>query len=311
MAKANLLQTDKRVLQALAFISTASIIIFLVLCCRESDFSGDDESQWSARPLVAGADPSFPDLSYDQILFLGDGLTDTNETGWAHLLARDYSPVMDSLFRAREGYNIFWLKSALPSLLQTSPPSKLKLVTLLIGENDAKESSQLSSVPYKLYIRCLRDIVNLIHTLAPQAHILVLTPPPMGIQSQQEGSSYRRVKQYRDACLTVVSDMIVNSNGWAMDHLAVMDTWVVLAPEGNFETKQFEPAVLPTTFVDGLRFSNEGHEMIYRAVQSEIEHVWPHLAPHRVIKKLPMPHNGFARAKGGNAEEALKVIIHQ
>ncbi|KAI8612332.1 SGNH hydrolase-type esterase domain-containing protein [Chytriomyces sp. MP71] len=258
-------------------------------------------------------DPTVPDLSYDQIIFLGDSFTDliSSEGGWANLLARDYSPVMDVKFRARAGYNTFWLKSALPSLLQNSPQSKVKLVTLLIGTNDATEPGQLSNVPVDLYEENLREILNIIHKLAPEARVLVLTPPPLGTKYPHNFFSYNRVKNYRTLCTATVTAMIMDtsSEGWAKDRVALLDIWDVMIPGRLHDKSEFDPSTLSSLFSDGVHFSKKGHQVVYEAVKAKIADVWPHLEADRIPRTLPIPHAGFVRAKAGKEGDAFEVIL--
>ncbi|KAI8621365.1 SGNH hydrolase-type esterase domain-containing protein [Chytriomyces sp. MP71] len=307
-----MMKLDPRAFTLLAILSIATALTCVVLSLRESAFKNPSHPSHPIPPPSQFADdPPIPDLSYDQVIFLGDSLTDlfNPHGGWSNLLARDYSPAMDVHFRARSGFNSFWLKAALRSFLHTLAPEKVKLVTLLIGTNDSKDPIDNGSVPVDLYSRSLLEILDIVHVLHPQAKILVMTPPPLSKESVWGVFSFTRVKEYRDACAATVFELLRDSVGWAKGTVALLDSWDVFIPNQEYDEAQFQLSSLDELFVDGVHFSQRGNDMFYEAVKAKILDEWPQLAADRVSWKIPMPHEGFVRAEIGREAEALKIIV--
>ncbi|KAI8621523.1 SGNH hydrolase-type esterase domain-containing protein [Chytriomyces sp. MP71] len=256
--------------------------------------------------------PNIPDLSYEQIVLVGDSLTDwsNRDRGWGSMLANTYNRKLDVLFRAFAAYNTYWLNLALPSVLFGSRPEQIKLFTLLIGTNDANRGR--TYVPLHYYTSLLRESVDILHAIAPSARILVLTPPPIAAREYNPTLSFAGVREYKDACAAAVRAWTAREGGWEARQVALLETWDVFIPELAYEGvggAAFDPATLVHFFEDRLHFSREGHELLFWAVRKKIEEAWPELAAEALPYKIPYPNEAFPMAEKGNEATAMKAMF--
>ena len=112
------------------------------------------------------------------IVLAGDSLTEfggADAGGWATRLAAHYARRADVLVRGYAGYNSRWLLRLLPRVL--APLPDVRLVTLLVGSNDAVAASADQAVPLSEFVDNLARLVGAVRRAGAQP--LLLSPPPV------------------------------------------------------------------------------------------------------------------------------------
>ncbi|GMF64602.1 unnamed protein product [Phytophthora lilii] len=138
---------------------------------------------WEAILVESGLRPKLRPT----VLLAGDSLTEkgTNpkSNGWVTLLQNYYTRSANVVPRGLSGYNTRWyLKYAMPViqgeiLSGTYTPA---LITIWLGANDAAlpfGSNQEQHVPIDMYRDNLIKIVRAFQAMAPDARIILITPP--------------------------------------------------------------------------------------------------------------------------------------
>ncbi|KAJ3068580.1 hypothetical protein HDU98_008269 [Podochytrium sp. JEL0797] len=217
-------------------------------------------------------------LTYDQIVLIGDSLTEwggNRPGGWGLLLTQHYSRRLNVNIRGFGSFNTWWLKFTISPLFHSL--HNVKLITLMIGTNDYAELPNGRHVPIEKYRTFLGEIISNLHTVAPHAHILVMTPPPM-CAFEAGTHLYKNALLYRAACTEAVESFHLQS--WSHTHLALLNTWDVFLPSKEYENPDFDPSseVLKQFFVDDLHLNVVGNERLFEGVVTGIARAWPHLA---------------------------------
>ncbi|ORY44046.1 SGNH hydrolase [Rhizoclosmatium globosum] len=196
--------------------------------------------------------PQIPDMSYDQILLLGDSLTEFSfrPNGWGLKLSSLYNRKADVKVRAVAGYNSWNLRFAMPPILNEVPKDRVRLITILIGTNDFSLESDHQHVPLDQYKENLEAILREIQLSVPAAKVVVMTPPPIGM-AIREGRHTYTIKR-------------------------------VQKPEWN-------PSSIQKYFYDNLHFGDEGSNVLYEALSKFIAAQWPELNPENMPFKYPYP----------------------
>ncbi|OWZ14797.1 Isoamyl acetate-hydrolyzing esterase [Phytophthora megakarya] len=153
---------------------------------------------WNAILIESGLRPKLRVA----LLLVGDSLTEkgTNpkSNGWVTLLQHDYTRSANVVPRGLSGYNTRWyLKYAMPVIRGeiTSGSYTPALITLWLGANDAalpNGSSSAQHVPVEKYRQNLVQIVREFQILAPNAKILLITPPHV-----DDVARLRRARRYK------------------------------------------------------------------------------------------------------------------
>lgn len=138
---------------------------------------------WEAILIESGLRPKLRPV----VLLAGDSLTEkgTNPraNGWVTLLQNAYTRSADVVPRGLSGYNTRWyLKYAMPVIRGeiASGTYTPVLITLWLGANDAvlpAGSNPEQHVPIENYRQNLVKIVREFQSLAPDARIILITPP--------------------------------------------------------------------------------------------------------------------------------------
>ena len=76
----------------------------------------------------------FPETIIPQALLLGDSQT---QLGWVSQLSAQYVRRLDLVNRGLSGYNTRMLLTVLPDILEQEDLNRIKVVTLMMGSNDA------------------------------------------------------------------------------------------------------------------------------------------------------------------------------
>ncbi|ORY44051.1 SGNH hydrolase [Rhizoclosmatium globosum] len=263
-------------LSSLLFLTLLLVYTFLQSPGPTKQFSSHKDSY--AEPHTSSqTTPHVEDWGYDQILLLGDSLTEfgsLDATGWALNLSRRYSRKMTVSARGFSGYNSYWLNLATPRLLNEFPTNRTKLVVLMIGTNDSVlKGRSPQHVSIDRYQHYLNEISKNIRQITRNARILMVTPPPISSPVVFDYYTFESMKQYRVACLNAF-ERIYEIEG---DRVAVLDMWELFGGNQTYLDPNYDPKSLDTYFSDGLHFKGKGHELMYKGVLSVIETKWPEL----------------------------------
>jgi isoamyl acetate esterase len=228
---------------------------------------------------------SIPPISMPcaKIVLWGDSLTQTGFDGWIAQLANRYQRRADIVNRGMSGYNTSWFL-----LLPEEHHDNVALCTIWFGANDASlpdlnPHHYVSVQDYQTNLRLLVEQAKKL--LKPSSsssllRILIMTPPPvhheqrLAYQKQRYGDKATGELErtlansgiYANACQQVATELKLPCvNLW--DKFQTDDNW------GRFLS-------------DGLHFSSEGHDFVYRCVNEAIQEHFPDLAV------TPCPHTG-------------------
>ncbi|KAJ3076954.1 hypothetical protein HDU98_010230 [Podochytrium sp. JEL0797] len=262
---------------------------------------------WTASPPRA--------LTYDTAVLFGDSLTEfggSSSSGWAAQLTANYTRKLDVLNRGFRGYNSLWLKKAVKPLLQAIPTDHIRLFTLMIGTNDyVPKHIRNQHVPLEEYKQNLRDILEIFRTAAPNAHVLLMTPPPISNTTALWGGAYSftSAQLYRDACVLVAEE--TSKTSWGKTHLTLLNTWDVLVPAGSveYDSPSFDPTSIDHLFVDKLHFNAVGNAVLFEGIMQRIRDVWPELAEDRMVPVLPVAWREAPAASSGDEAGIRKWLF--
>ncbi|KAI9349150.1 SGNH hydrolase-type esterase domain-containing protein [Obelidium mucronatum] len=243
-------------------------------------------------------------LAYDSIVLLGDSLTEYD--GWGASVASRYKRKMSVFNRGFSGYNSYWLNFLIDPLLQDIPPSQIKLVTLLIGTNDSvpkgKSNQHVSLDRYKRY---LAEIIRKIQKGAPNAKLLILTPPPISETQLWDSYFFSILFSYRNACIEVAMEVMGKNKNNA---ISLLDTWDLFIPGRNYIDPLFDPTTIDDYFQDKLHLSEHGGKVLYEGITNAIKKKWPHLDADQVVAPVPMGFNDGPADELGD-DKAVKVWL--
>ncbi|KAI9349151.1 SGNH hydrolase-type esterase domain-containing protein, partial [Obelidium mucronatum] len=226
--------------------------------------------------------------------------------GWGILLMQEYSRKMQVTIRGFASYNSYWLKFALEPLLLTSTtglPERIKLITLLLGTNDYVHPTFNKHVPIDKYTTNMSEMIATILRIAPDAKLLLLTPPPMSVKVVYDGdqvpsnpkiyATLENAKRYRDACLSLVKEFnsIDDSGESSRLRVDVLDTWqLFLNPSEIEDIDSWDPATrLKHLFADTRHFNEDGNRILFEGVVGKIKDTWPELQAS--VQKEVLPTN--------------------
>ncbi|GMF64598.1 unnamed protein product [Phytophthora lilii] len=214
-------------------------------------------------------------LQRPKLLLLGDSLTqegtDPDLGGWVCQLQHRYTRSADVIVRGLYGYSTeIFVRHALPGLktglAASEPPA---FVSIWLGGNDSALLTGYEAalhVPIPKYRDNLRKIVQVIQDEAPEAAILMITPPAVNDSARldiwSDGEldfSNAGVAEYADACIEEAERAGVS----------VLDLHTVMNELGE------ERCGLQ---YDGLHFNEKGHALVAEQLLTAVEHHFPELA---------------------------------
>ncbi|ETM52554.1 hypothetical protein L914_03848 [Phytophthora nicotianae] len=220
------------------------------------------------------------------IYLTGDSLTergtDPANAGWVALMQHRYNRSAHIVPRGLSGYNTKWfIESALPVVERelSGEVRSPSLITLWLGANDAalpNGTSARQHVPLATYKENLAMIVRSFQAKAPQAHILLITPPhvddavrksrsPVGCAERTNAAA----GEYAQACVEVAGEVGVD----------VLD----LHSFFNAMSESERAACLD----DGLHFTAKGSRLVDEQLQVKITKAFPDLAKQLEVWQLP------------------------
>ncbi|KAJ2857988.1 isoamyl acetate-hydrolyzing esterase [Coemansia erecta] len=245
-----------------------------------------------------------------KILCLGDSLTqrgwEVESHGWVAQLAAAYLRRYDVLNRGFGGYNTRWTRHLLPRMLPQSLRN-MRLITLFFGANDAQIAPYKQHVPLPEFSSNLRAIVETFSSpdsalYAPDALIVLITPPPVGEKMwsrdrESKSKPFDRnndvARQYAQAVVQLAAEL----------DLPCVDLWSEI--ERRVEGLREMPFDGYEEFTcDGLHLNAKGNDLLAQLLRTTVDEREPKLKPENIPWLLP-DHNGIHE---GTVEEILTFL---
>ncbi|ETI50782.1 hypothetical protein F443_05738 [Phytophthora nicotianae P1569] len=235
-----------------------------------------------SQPTITVTTETQP-ASRSLLLLTGDSHTEQgaypNLDGWVSLLQARYTRSTDIILRGLSGYNAKWfLKYVMPTLeneIATGAYTTPSLITVWLGTNDAvlvNGSNPEMHVPIEEYKDNLNQIVRGFQNAAPDAEILIITPPHIDDDARAKYAAERTdakrglvdrsnaaTGDYARACVEVASELKVS----------VLDLYE------HFNAMPVESR--NTMLADGVHFNAAGYKEVDSQLRSKISSVFPRL----------------------------------
>ncbi|DBA01110.1 TPA: hypothetical protein N0F65_001738 [Lagenidium giganteum] len=249
--------------------------------------------RWHPRATTATRAMTSTPRPRPTFLLLGDSLTefaaDPAQQGWVCRLQHEYVRTADLVNRGLSGYNTRWFLDVAWPVISQELKTKWSpvLVTLWFGANDAALPSGVDAgeyVPLDEYARNIESIITKMLEAAPNAHVIVLTPPPVDdavrltlvTDSALLDRSDAHVKDYAARCLEIAQRFQSTARVTGIDMRKVVQDAAARSDQS-----------FASLFCDGLHFSDAGNELVTQELLATIRTVVPHLAPERLVWQLP------------------------
>lgn len=192
---------------------------------------------------------------------------------------------MDVLNRGFSGYNTDHCKKIVPNILEieNSSQSKVKLMTIFLGTNDALNTSQ--HVPVSRYKENLASMVQ--EALKYNVKLIVIGPalhdPKLLLKWVENGStedisSCINNKTYSEAARSVTEYYSV----------PFLDLWTTFQKNGGWSDEQLaeQSVSIDSLLVDGIHFTPKAYQLLYEGIISIIDKEYSELAPVNLKMKL-------------------------
>jgi isoamyl acetate esterase len=228
-------------------------------------------------------------MSRTKIVLWGDSLTQIGFEGWAAQLANRYQRRADIVNRGMSGYNTSWFL-----LLPEERLDNVALCTIWFGANDASlpelNPHHYVSVPdYQANLRLLVEKAKKL--LKPSSshqqgnnnlRILIITPPPV---HHEQRFTYQK-QRYGDKATGELERTLENSAAYANAcqqvaaelKLPCLNLWEKFQTDDNWGR----------FLSDGLHFSSDGHDFVFKCLEEAIQEHFADLAvapcPHTAIR---------------------------
>ncbi|KAJ0603778.1 putative SGNH hydrolase-type esterase domain, SGNH hydrolase superfamily [Helianthus annuus] len=130
-----------------------------------------------------------------QFVLFGDSITELSfkSGGWGASLTDTYSRKADILVRGYDGYTSRWALFLLHHIFPLTSSTPPVATTVFFGANDAALTGRYSErqhVPLDEYKENLRKIVRHLKECSPTMLIVLITPPPIDEEWQQQYAAY-------------------------------------------------------------------------------------------------------------------------
>ncbi|KAJ8578880.1 hypothetical protein ON010_g323 [Phytophthora cinnamomi] len=256
------------VFRALVGVCFALATIFTSSVAPQTTVSIAPDGQTKPRPVL---------------LLTGDSLTEhgtnPNLQGWVALLGSRYTLSSDVITRGISGYNTKWfLKYVVPTLereISTGAYTAPSLITVWLGTNDAaliNGSNTEMHVPIDDYKENLQQIVRRFQTSAPNANILLITPPHIDDDARAKNAAERT-----DGKRGLLDRSDAASGNYSVACVEVANALKV--PVLDLYT-YFSAMPLKTRnamLLDGIHFNAAGYQAVDGQLQSKLRTEFPAL----------------------------------
>ncbi|KAH0373313.1 GDSL lipase/acylhydrolase family protein, partial [Aureobasidium melanogenum] len=233
----------------------------------------------------------------EQFILFGDSITQQSASqakgfGWTPALQDAYIRRLDVVNRGFSGYNTTQALKVLPRILPTPEQSRIRLMTIFLGANDARLPNTPGfpqTVELEQYKKNLKDIINHPMLQAHKPQLILLTPPPI---EERKALAHDKTNG-----INVVRRTAANTAKYAEAvrqiaqefKLPVLDIWAAFMKEAGWREGEPLPQnqTLAQMLHDGLHLNPEGYEIIYRELMKLISEKLPEHAPDSIPYVLP------------------------
>jgi len=232
---------------------------------------------------------------YDEIFLFGDSITQQGfSSGWVALLSDAYIRRLRVVNNGLSGYNTRQALRVLPQLVPPPEKTRIRLLTLFFGANDARVPSDDASpqhIPLPEFRENVRKIVTHPAIQAHDPRIVLFTPPPI-IEGMFE-KLREQVGIHRTPGITASYANAVREVGKELG-VPVVDVWSAFIKRTGWKegeplpgTPERQEAVLPTLLNDGLHLTPAGNLIVFDELMEVVTTNWPELVPEKLSTPLP------------------------
>lgn len=244
-----------------------------------------------------------------QFILFGDSITQSSHLSFIPLLSTLYSRRLDVVNRGLSGYTSVAALPLLPAILPSldhshgrapHANSKVPLMTIFFGANDASLPGNQQHVPVERYTATLQKMLNYPGIRGRGTSVLLFTTPPVDewqLQINEGPEPSRRAavtKTYADAARTI-AEAAANTEG---SKVVLVDVWRLFMLRAGWsessddeylpgDARREKNEVLRTLLSDGLHFTKEGYELLYGEVERVIRAELPECCPERMNMVCP------------------------
>ncbi|KAJ2159130.1 isoamyl acetate-hydrolyzing esterase [Coemansia sp. RSA 552] len=232
--------------------------------------------------------------SLGHILAVGDSLTqhgwDVTKRGWTAQLSQAYLRRLDVINRGYSGFNSRWIRSILPRIVPANNAQAARLITILLGANDAQYAGYQCHVPLPEYKENLEGLVEAFQSpeselYALNARILLITPPPLGDRlfaqrclrdDKPNDRRHETSTPYAEVARAVA----------AKTGVPLVDLWAAIEAgvrnRGHMEFDGYEEYLW-----DGLHLNANGNDLLFGLVMDAVRTHYPELDPNHMSFTVP------------------------
>lgn len=231
---------------------------------------------------------------YDQFLLFGDSITEfscNQSMGFAfHPALQDsYIRRLDVINRGFSGYTSANALQVLPSFFPTPRTSKVRLMTIFFGANDACLPGKFQHVPLGEYKKNLEKLIEHPAVKEQNPRVIIITPPPVNEHQffDMDDPSRRasNTKLYAEAAREVAGSLGV----------PVADIWTRFMEAAGWQEGQPllgsrdvpKSEKLQSFLTDGLHLTPDGYRIVYEEVMKVIRANWPDQTPEQLSRVFP------------------------
>ncbi|GLE04882.1 hypothetical protein PINS_up013863 [Pythium insidiosum] len=239
------------------------------------------------------------------LLLLGDSITEfgvsVDNGGWIALLLQRFNRTASIHQTGLAGYTTKWYMDVVFDSLKKDLSTTLSpsLITLWLGANDAALPDGPSfhqHVPLEDYKKNLHALVAMFKQTAPQAKILLITPPPVDDEARRRMSKTGKLDrsnaaagEYAKACKEVA----------AAEKIEALDLYTYF--------NAFPTAERNACLIDGLHLSKKGNALMEQQLCDKIKASYPDLQ-----KRLEHPeYPGYHDDSMGGAFSGVTALFRR
>ena len=199
-------------------------------------------------------------LGYSQVQF---GWTDN---GWVSQLAEKYVRRLDLINRGLSGYNTRMLLTVLPDILKNEDLKRVRVVTLMMGSNDASfsDTNPEQAVSLEEFGENLLKIISMLlnHGIKKESIILIAPPPIL----PEKWTKYRNScpgPEYKNCKDNELTKKYAAEAGKVASRLSLsfLDLFSAMMKECNLDHALF----------DGLHLGRDGHAVLCSLLVPELD----------------------------------------
>ncbi|KPI35038.1 GDSL esterase/lipase [Cyphellophora attinorum] len=287
----------------------ATTLLFVFITIVHCIFEDSTHYLSNMTSIPTKASPDSPEQRPSaQFLLFGDSITQSSHQTLIPLLSTLYSRRLDIVNRGLSGYTSVAAAPLLPHIFPAHSTTKTPLMTVFFGANDACLPGNQQHVPVEQYASTIRKIIQYPLIAKGGTHVLLLTPPPIDewqLDSNGGFGSSRRAavtKVYADAARYLAVEAA--GPDWTGPNVTLVDVWRLFMLEAGWsddnatsgtsdeeylpgDARREKSAALARLLSDGLHFTVEGYELLYREMERVIRTSVPDACPERLPMVFP------------------------